>query len=390
MTETNSQQLLPGQIWELDRSLNAPLEFSPQDRQRLYPETARRFLAGEGLPRYVAIAKEPERAIAERPGGLLAPEEPWAVLQVLLLSPETDRLSDINILIPSAISGMGRDLLALTGRVLPMLSCNLSRLVGRRLSPSVCHALLNRDRSDDSNLASIESLGLGVGSSESRLLPEMQEFHRRESEFAAVLEVPVAAYRTYEKAIAISEVLLDLAFEVESEFLEEESPKPQNPPHPDPLRAIELQSPPFQGGFRGIEPQNPPHPDPLRAIELQSPPFQGGFRGIEPQNPPHPDPLRAIELQSPPFQGGFRGTEPQNPPHPDPLTAIRLSQWLEDIVESGWQKLEYILPKSPETPAFNFRSITPKTKSNGKLVELGEKPDAVKVALSAELTPISG
>ncbi|MDY6805037.1 MAG: DUF1822 family protein, partial [Cyanobacteriota bacterium] len=40
--------------------------------------------------------------------------------------------------------------------------------------------------------------------------------------------------------------------------------------------------------------------------------------------------------------------------------------------------------------AFNFRSITPKTKSNGKLVELGEKPDAVKVALSAELTPISG
>lgn len=298
MTQTNSQQPLPGQIWELDRSPKAPLEFSPQDRQRLYPETARRWMAGEGLPRYAIVAQEPERAFA--------PEEPWAVLWVLLLSPETDRLSDINILIPSAISGMGRDLLALTGRILPMLSCNLSRLVGRRLSPSVCHALLKGDRSDDSNLASMESLGLVVGSSDRRLLPEMQEFYRRESEFAAVLEVPVAAYRTYEKAIAISEVLLDLAFEVETEFLEEESPKPQNPPHPE------------------------------------------------------------------------------------QLTAIRLSQWLEDIVETGWQKLEELLPKSPETPAFNFRSVTPKSKSNGKLIELGEKPDAVTVALSAELTPISG
>ena len=117
-----------------------------------------------------------------------------------------------------------------------------------------------------------------------------------------------------------------MAFEVEREFSEEESPKPQNPPLP----------------------------------------------------------------QSPPFQGGFRGIEPPTPPHPDQLTAVRLSQWLEDIVESGWQKLEEILPKSPETPAFNFRSVTPKTKSNGKLIELGEKPDAVTVALSAELTPISG
>jgi hypothetical protein len=47
----------------------------------------------------------------------------------------------------------------------------------------------------------------------------MQEFYRRESEFAAVLEVPVAAYRCYEKAIAISEVLLDLAVEVERELI---------------------------------------------------------------------------------------------------------------------------------------------------------------------------
>ncbi len=216
MTETNSQQLLPGQIWELNRSLKAPLELSPEDRRRLYPETARRFLAGEGLPRYALIVKGPERAIAERPGGLLAAEEPWAVLWVMPLSPETDCLSDIDIVIPAAISGVERDLLALTWQVLPMLSCNLSRPVGRRLSRSICDTLLNGNNSHRSHVAE----------------PEMQEFYRRESEFAAVLEVPVAAYRCYEKAIAISEVLLDLAVEVEREF-----PEPQ--------------SPPFQGGFRG-------------------------------------------------------------------------------------------------------------------------------------------
>ena len=201
------EPLLPGQIWELNRSLKAPLELSPQDRQRLYPETARRFLAGEGLPRYALIVKEPERAIAQRPGGLLAPEDPWAVLWVMSLSPEADRLSDIAIIIPSAISGIERDLLALTWQVLPMLSCNLSRPVGRRLSQSVYDTLLNRNNSHPPNLAE---------------QPEMQEFYRRESEFAAVLEVPVAAYRCYQKAIAISEVLLDMSLEVEREFLEEE------------------------------------------------------------------------------------------------------------------------------------------------------------------------
>jgi len=48
-----------------------------------------------------------------------------------------------------------------------------------------------------------------------------------------------------------------------------------------------IQSPPSQGGFRGIA----------------SPPYQGGFRGME--TPPYQGGFRGME--TPPYQGGFRG-----------------------------------------------------------------------------------
>ena len=211
----NQESIKPGQIWELSQSVHTPLEFSSVEWQSLYSDSALSFLDGNSPPRYVMIVREPEPAVEQ---------SEWQIVTVMLLSLKTDCLSNVNLLIPSYVSGVGRDLLAETWHVLPMLACNLSHLVGR-LSRQVYDVLLTvgdyyHDLVDEAPpIQEIQSLGLRVRAVSAEQQPEIQAFHQQEEAWADVLTVPVAAYRTYLKAVKLTEAILDDALQIEQEFL---------------------------------------------------------------------------------------------------------------------------------------------------------------------------
>lgn len=207
------QQIKPGTIWEISRSVPIPLEFSEQEQQSLYSDVALQFLSGNSPPRYAMIVREPEPV----------EQDEWQIVSVMVLSVQTDLLSNVDLLIPAEVSGVGRDLLAQTWHVLPMLVRNLSHLVGKRLSRQVYDALLNVgdyyygliDVAPSSQ--EIQLLGLKVGISAEQ--PEIQAFHRQEEAWSDVLRVPLAAYHTYLKATKTTGAILDAAIQLQ-EFSE--------------------------------------------------------------------------------------------------------------------------------------------------------------------------
>jgi hypothetical protein len=217
LPKVSPQQIRPGEIWEISRRVRSPLEFSREEQESLYPDAARRFLNGDSLPRYVMIVKEPEPAVEL--------DEEWRIVSVMLLSVKTDRLSDADILIPSQVSGVGQDLLAETWHVLPVLTCNLSHPTGHRLSRHIYNVLLDVGDcyhgliDQPPAVEEIESLGLRVGAVSAQQ-PEIQAFHRLEEDWAAVLQVPVAACRTYLKAMRVTDAILEMAIEQEREISE--------------------------------------------------------------------------------------------------------------------------------------------------------------------------
>jgi hypothetical protein len=132
----------PGEIWELSLDLTTVVEPA---------QLAERWC----LARYVAIVREAQAA------------DP-AVCSAMLLSPETQYLSDTNILIPPSCSGLERDILAETWNVGNLSIDLFERRVGNRLSRSIYDLLLSigdgdYDRSIDiPSVASIRALGLDI------------------------------------------------------------------------------------------------------------------------------------------------------------------------------------------------------------------------------------
>ncbi|MEQ9668088.1 hypothetical protein [Coleofasciculus sp. G2-EDA-02] len=213
----NQQPPQPGEIWQVNRSVDSPLEFSWQEQQNLFPDSARQFLAGNSPPRYVMIVKEPESPVAA---------EEWQVVSVMVLSLNTDFLSSVDLLIPTNLSGVGQDLLAQTWHVLPMLRCNLSHPIGKRLSREVYDLLLNvgdyyHGLIDEVPSASeIELGGLKIGKGVTEQQPELQAFHQQEEAWSAVLNVPVAAYNVYLKAMNLTAAIVEDAVQIEQELIE--------------------------------------------------------------------------------------------------------------------------------------------------------------------------
>lgn len=203
----------PGEIWEVNRFVRSPLEFSKQEQQNLYSETAQRFLQGNSPPRYVMIVREPEP--------LVDPQEEWQVVSVMLLSGETNFSSDVNLLVPREISGIGRDVLAETWHVLLMLTCNLWQRVGQRLSREIYDVLLDVGDCYHGSIEQapsyqeIQALGLQVGTLWTEQQPEIQAFHQQEEAWSDVLSVPVAAYRTYLKAMKLTDAILEEALKLD-------------------------------------------------------------------------------------------------------------------------------------------------------------------------------
>jgi hypothetical protein len=151
-------------------------------------------------------------------------EDDWQEVSVMLLSVECDRLSNVDIVIPAKISGLEQDLLAETWHVLPMLTALLSHPIGQRFSRQIYDILLDIGDAYHGLIdqpparLEIESLGLKIGTKIAESGPEIQAFHQQEIDWAAVLEVPVAAARACQKALEVSEDLVAIAIEIEREF----------------------------------------------------------------------------------------------------------------------------------------------------------------------------
>lgn len=197
----------PGEIWEVSRCVQSPVEFSLA-QQQLYSEAAMRFLNGESPPRYAIVVNEPD---------------PLTVVSVMVMSAETNFLSDVNLLIPKEVSGVEQDLLALTWHVLPMLTCNLLLPVGVRLSREVYDALMNVGDyhlgliDEAPSPQEIQALGLAIGANLTST-PEIQAFHRQEEAWSDVLSIPLAAYQTYLKGMKLTDAILNEAIQVEQDF----------------------------------------------------------------------------------------------------------------------------------------------------------------------------
>jgi Protein of unknown function (DUF1822) len=185
-THQPMHQPLPGEIWVVDVDL----------AHMINQHQSADYLC---LARHVAIVREPQSA------------EP-SVCSVILLSPETQYLSDVDLLIPPVCSGLAGDLLAETWNVGHLEINLLDRRVGKRLSRSIYDLLLSIG--DVYNGLSIEipsvelirTLGLDVLAKGTA----SASFHQRERNWLQGLN-PIAITRTQQ--------LVQIATEIERESL---------------------------------------------------------------------------------------------------------------------------------------------------------------------------
>ncbi|MBD1843924.1 DUF1822 family protein [Cyanobacteria bacterium FACHB-63] len=178
----------PGEIWELSRSLRAPL---PLDAA-LYSEPAQRFLAGQPPNRYVMIVHEPEA---------IGPfEAEWQTVLVMILTEDTRFHSPVDPIISIQNSGRAQAVLVETWHVVLMLVCNLEKPTRHRLSRELYDHLL--DLGDRAFTGS----------------PDVLAFHQQEQAWSDVLSVPLAAYYAARKRFQMTEHILEAAVQLEQEM----------------------------------------------------------------------------------------------------------------------------------------------------------------------------
>jgi hypothetical protein len=207
----------PGEIWELRRQIEWPGEFFPNPDKQLYSPEAENFLQGNTPPRYVMIVKEPRAEL---------------IVSVMVMSTETNFISDADLLVPAHVSGLRQDLLAETWHIRPMLVCNLLQLVGSRLSREIYDVLITTGDyyhglvTKPANISTIERLGLklvyhDLGVSEYDL------FHQREKAWSDVLTIPVSAYCTYINSLNFTNKILNEILNIDQDELELKSSQNQ-------------------------------------------------------------------------------------------------------------------------------------------------------------------
>jgi Protein of unknown function (DUF1822) len=149
----------------------------------------------DGGERYLMIVHEP-----------IAPQ--LSVCSGMLFSLETEYLSNIDVLIPVAITGLEQDVLAETWNVGDISINHLIRPVGNRLSRQVYDLLLLIEDGATAEYwqQSVQELGLVMGSGADA------DFHRGERRLLANLSPAVISWTTdlVSKAIEIERELLDL------------------------------------------------------------------------------------------------------------------------------------------------------------------------------------
>ncbi|MBW4689563.1 MAG: hypothetical protein KME40_31855 [Komarekiella atlantica HA4396-MV6] len=204
----------PGEIWEVSRLVQSPLEFSSKEQQILYSSSVKRFLANNSPPRYVMIVKDPESLIET---------QQCLIVSVMMFSVKTDFISDVDLLIPTKISGLAQDLLAETWHIIPALTCNLLQSVGKRISRQIYDYLLTvgdyyHGLIDElPAISEMHRLGLINASLSAKQNLIIQDFHKQEKAWSDVLTLPVAAYQTYLKSNKFTNAVLDEALDLEQD-----------------------------------------------------------------------------------------------------------------------------------------------------------------------------
>ncbi|MEA5598767.1 DUF1822 family protein [Rivularia sp. UHCC 0363] len=210
----------PGEIWEVSPSIHCPV--TQEQHYEFYSNPAKQFLAGNSPPIYVVI-------VAEETSDIFAPE--WQVISVMPLSGETQFLNDVDLLIPSDISGLEVDVLAQTWLIEEMFACNLLKPVGKRLSRNIYDLLLSvgdyhHQIIDQPPTASeIEFSGLKIGTKKAIEDSQIIDFHQHQLAISDILSLPVAAYRNYLKSIKFTEAVLEEALQVEQDLIVENEQK---------------------------------------------------------------------------------------------------------------------------------------------------------------------
>jgi hypothetical protein len=229
----------PGEIWKLKQCLCIPAELSPTGQRHLW-------CSDKPHSYYVMVVKEPEVIEGE--------QTEWPVLSVMLLSAQTQFLSEVDLLLPGAISGLKFDLLLETWHVQLTLLGNLSHLVGNRLPRHLydlvltigdCHLKLSSELPPASDLRS-QGLQLGTATAQDS---SIQSFHQQETAFSQHFSLLLPDHQRDADGIALTATLLNESLQWQQELIElaaeaNLSTMPQDDRQPDPIPCVSFCSGP--------------------------------------------------------------------------------------------------------------------------------------------------
>ncbi len=223
----------PGEIWQVGQTQYYPLPFELTAQAHRYSETAWNFLQGADPIRYVMIVTEPQPLPAladwQAPSANVDWQAPsanvdWQALSVMVLALESSFLSNVDLLIPSQLSGLEQAVLAETWHVPQMLQANLAQRVGHRLPRRVYDLLMTTgDVYYDPSAtlpsrAEYEAAQLQIGDRLAQTDLVIQAFHQREQSWSEVLSIPFAAAQTAAASLQTTERILQAAIAVEREL----------------------------------------------------------------------------------------------------------------------------------------------------------------------------
>jgi Protein of unknown function (DUF1822) len=350
----------PGQIWEIQRSPRQLVQLSKAERTLLYSDVAQAFLDSPEQHRYVLIITEPDLPTQDICDG--------ASLQVMLLSPETEFINSVDLLISTELSGLGCDLLAEAWHVVPMLMTYLSKPVGQRLSRGVYDLLLDiRDAYHRQQAIPttyrIQKTGLQFK------IPSVEQdfaihtFHQREIGWSDILTVPVATYRAATKAIAFTEKLLTQSAQIK---------QPQAiASEPSQIYLTQWLQGVVEPGWQAIKDW------------LQQPNWAIAVRSHEPDRTPHPAEIATLleqlshETQEHQRQKIAEQLAQLVPGHPDAIQAlVDLVQTTRND-EALWAAVQSLWQIAPGHPAAGTRKV--------RLIDLGIQVSGQAVALAVAL-----
>ncbi|TVQ44648.1 MAG: DUF1822 family protein [Gloeocapsa sp. DLM2.Bin57] len=178
-----NQQPQPGEIWEISKDIYNPIRGTSHSLK-----TATRYL--------MIVDKIDEH-----------------LYQGIVISESTEFSSDVDLIIPAAITGTSQDLLVETWHLIEVLDCHLICKVGNRLSRQVYDLLLDLYLEEVTNNSMIASLGLRKGNQSKNL-----SFYQQEKAWGELINRQVQDYLTYQQAVNLTNQIVAATINNEQEL----------------------------------------------------------------------------------------------------------------------------------------------------------------------------